>query len=237
MSFKKRVNKTYILCSKESEAALPTSSMQQMKYYHGTPTKQKADKVWREGIKPDLSTTEGTSKPIPGRVYCTQNLKEALIYAVGYAFTPGEPINLDVTQQHGKFGYLFVLKGKQFKDIHPDEDQVGKAVYEKFKPWLTALAEKHLDGVEPDDIETSAYEDLLKDVYLGDYTAWIQAGKILLPYLTDKQKIEIIKKYGNVAHEGVLYPSEMWQIDRTQIQNLDDDLTNFFKVAKLIEKR
>jgi hypothetical protein len=210
--FKEKIAASYQIKEKEADAAPPTPAIKKGNYYHGTPTKEKAAKIWKEGIKPDLSETpeHHISKPVAGHVYCTKNLGYALIYALG-GMTP------DIVTKYGQFGYVFVIPGSQFSEIHPDEDQIGKAVYENKLPWLTKLATYLLGGT------------LNPSLFLTR-----KAGKRLLPHLTDEQKIEIIRKYGNVAHEGILHPTEMWQIDRTLTPKLKKDGSNFFQLAKKI---
>jgi len=230
--FSSQVKAKYLVQDKEADAAPPTPGMKKDSYYHGTPTKGKAEKIWEEGILPDLSSTpeHEISKPIAGRVYCTKNLSYALMYALGGDMA-GKKI-VSFLDKYGQFGYVFVIPGKQFKEIHPDEDEVGKAVYEKKLPWLTKLAKEHLiyEG-------QIGYRNLLDGVNSGDYESWITAGKLLLPHLTDEQKLEIIEKYGNVAHEGVLHPTEMWEIDRNLSLKLKPDGSNFFQIAKKIKTR
>lgn len=235
--FSSRIKAKYKVEDKEADAAPPTPAMKKGNYYHGTTTKRNADKIWQEGIKPDLSDTPdyNISKPVAGRVYCTKNIGYALIYALGGDIAGNKkPLFVD---DFGRFGYVFVIPGAQFKEIHPDEDEVGKAIHDKKLPWLTKIANDLLKNEEPADEEACGYDSLLREIELGCYTCWIKAGKLLLPHLTDKQKLDIIKKYGNVAHEGILHPTEMWQIDRNLIPKLTKDGSNFFQVAKKIKGR
>jgi len=225
-----------VVPSGEADAAPPTSELKMGTYYHGTPTKERADKIWKDGIKPDLSVTpeHAISKPIAGRVYITKNIGYALIYALGGDVAGSKPFSLD---SYGQFGYLFVIKGSQLNEIHPDEDEVGKAIYENKLSWLSTLAKKLLADEDQPDENDDWGSPLLDGVKVGDYSSWIKAGKLLLPHLTDKQKIEIIEKYGNVAHEGILHPTEMWKIDRHLTPKLKRDGSNFFQIAKKVKTR
>jgi len=249
MSF---VNKVYakfkVIPSGEADAAPPTPAMKKGVFYHGTTLKENADSIWKSGIKPNLNNfdndvydDEDSINPIADRVYCTNSIAVAFQYAVTGSYTEG---GLDLKdaeawiEDFDRYGYVFVIQGSQFKDIHPDEDQIGKAIAEKKIPWLTKLAEKELKDEECVDMDSCGYESLLKEIIqLKCYRCWIKAGKLLLPHLTDKQKIEIITKYGNVAHEGVLRPTEMWQIDRTQLGKYKPNGSNFFQVAKKVKAR
>jgi len=223
--------------AEEANAATPTPAIKKGVYYHGTTTKEAAEKIWKEGLKPDLSKTPeyNLSRPIAGRVYCTKNLGYALIYALGGDVAGKEGMKF-LLDKNGQFGYVFVIPGSLFSEIHPDEDEIGKAIYENKMPWLTDLAKENLsDEDHPDENDEGLYGDLLDGVADGDYSCFIKAGKLLLPLLTDKQKIEIIKKYGNVAHSGVLHPTEMWKIDRKFTPDLKRDGSNFFKLAERVK--
>lgn len=221
-----------------SKSAAPSPSMKNGVFYHGTTTEQKAMKIWKEGIKPDLSDAPDTSisRPVAGRVYFSSNLDEVMPYLLG-ANCAGNQHFPNYEHKWGRYGYLFVIPGNQLTDVHPDEDQVGKAVYKKSFTWLTALAKKLLAKEYAPEGDYSWDKPLLDSVYDGEYESWITAGKLLLPHLTDKQKLDIIKKYKNVAHTGMVMPSEMWRFDRRRTAELKGDGSNFFQVSERVEKR
>ena len=206
-------------------------------YFHGTNTPEKANSIWKSGIKPDLSKSETYDRPVAGRVYITENLSYAIIYALGGDFAGQECKSL--IDRHGRFAFVFKIDGKQLDKIFPDEDQVGEAVHVHFKntkkfPWMSKY-EDLLQEEEP--LEHGHFRNLLEEVRNGDYAAWIVAGHLLLPELTDAQKYEIMEHFGNVAHEGMLKPYEMWMFDREKCKELKKYGSNFFELATLKEKR
>jgi len=223
----------------DATAAKPPKSLTAKKYYHGTSDEKRAIKIWAEGVLPDLSSSPEThvSRPVGGRVYMATNVKDSLPYALGGQLagstTPEKMI------ASSRYGFLFVIDGKSLGDIQPDEDQVGKAFYDSAFPWLEDYKDV-LSAESPiyEDRADAVFDDTLLDqVNLGEYDAWIKAGKIILPLLSDKEKIAIIKKYGNIAHEGRVMPLEMWRIDKKKSKELKPDGSNFFEVAELVKKR
>jgi hypothetical protein len=224
-----------VVPAKETDAAPPTPSMKKGIFYHGTGDSECIDKIWKEGLKPDLGIYQDRLKnlePVKGHVYITKDLKTALTYAIS-------------PRNKGEYGYIFVIKGDELKDIHPDEDNIGEAIMEGKFPWLDSLAKKHLKGIPYED-DDNDYDDLLDGVIDGDSVceAWALAGKIILPHLNDEQKLQIMSTYDNVAHEGVLFPSEVWKIrlDKVLVKDrgffLDYyNISNFFKDASLLNKR
>jgi hypothetical protein len=174
---------------KESDSAVPSKELQEETYYHGTQTEEKALKIWNEGIRPDLAqcSKRSTFRPVAGRVYCTKFLREAVVYLLGGSYV-GHKMLPQLEEKYGRYGYLFVIPGNLLEDVHPDEDQVGKAVYDAIEdadedlPWIIPLAQKY---VKP------AVMKSLKD---GLYASWIRAGKAILPHLTDEQKLALIEK-------------------------------------------
>lgn len=238
MTLKKQIKSKYVINDKQAKAAKPTPTIKKDIFYHGTPTGERAEKIWKEGILPDLSITpeHEISKPVSGRVYCTNSIKYAVIYALGGDVAGNSrPLFID---KYGQYCYIFVISGKQLKNIHPDEDNVGQAIHDKKFTWLTQLANQYLrDEDQPDANDEGEYGALLDGIYDGDYASWIKAGKILLPQLTDSQKLDIIKEFGNIAHDGALHPSEMWQFDRALTSDLKRDGSNFFQLAKKIKSK
>lgn len=208
-------------------------------YFHGTPTLEKANSIWKSGIKPDLSKSKNFDRPVAGRVYITENISYAIMYALGGDFAGQECPSL--IKHNGRFAFIFKIDGKQLDKIFPDEDQVGEAVHVHYDdvrkfPWMSDYEEllREEDPVEPD---CYAFHNLLEEVQDGSYDAWIKAGHVLLPELTDTQKYEIMEHFGNVAHEGMLQPYEMWMFDREKCKDLKSDGSNFFELATLRDKR
>jgi hypothetical protein len=233
-----------------SDVPIPPA-LQRKRYYHGTSQARKAPLIWKKGILPDISgIPEGNvARPVKGRVYLALNLKEALPYMLGGDMAGSEVPS--VWLRPSPYGYLFIVDGKDLQDIQPDEDQVGKAVHDRAFPWLDDYlqilrAESPEADPEIEDEEGNLVPNvdgyhylstLLEQVDEGEYTGWIKAGHVLLPLLEDSEKIDIVEKYGNVAHAGKVMPTEMWRFDKNDSPKLKRDGSNFFELAKLVGKR
>jgi len=66
----------------------------------------------------------------------------------------------------------------------------------------------------------------------GEYAAWAEGGKILLPHLTAEQEIELIHRGAHVAHAGTVKPSECWRFDLSLSPELKRNGSNFFDLAE-----
>jgi hypothetical protein len=234
------VSKASELLGRISESPPPDDDIISKDYYHGTPTEAGAEAIWSEGLSPDVrrdgQEDDAFDLPVEGMVYVTRNLGYALSYALGANYAGEKPMQRTI-KKYGQYGFLAVVPGSSLKDVHPDEDQVGEAVHDALGErkegftWLAYLASRELMNKHfsagPDEPDT----DLLRQVQEGDYDAWIVAGKILLPKLSDEQKLQIIGAYGNLAHKGSLKPSQMWKFDRKRSEELAKDGSNFFKLA------
>jgi oligoribonuclease (3'-5' exoribonuclease) len=234
-----------------AEAAPTPSDFASRKFYHGTSDQKRAEGIWKDGILPDLSTTPETniSRPVAGRVYLATNVKESIPYVLGGAMAGSEIPKEWIDKS--RYGYLFVVSGASLGDIQPDEDQVGQAVHDRAFPWvedylkvLRAEIPEEADEEEdeegnliPQDDPYRYHDNLLAQIDSGEYAAWIKAGHVLLETLTDEEKMDVINRYGNVAHQGKVLPIEMWQFDKKLSEKLKPNGSNFFKLAKRVEKR
>tara|TARA_B100002019_G_scaffold247516_1_gene225953 strand:+ start:362 stop:1054 length:693 start_codon:yes stop_codon:yes gene_type:complete len=204
-------------------------------YYHGTPTKANAEDIMINGIKaPDLSSREGYLRPVEGKVYLTRDLAYAQIYALGGDLA-GKNVP-DSFKGYGQYGYVFVVDGKQLKDIQPDEDSVGELVYNEEIDWLDELAKDILKYEEYDDFgQDLGYRNLYDAIIGGEYDAWAAGGKILLDEMSDDQKLNLLDYGAHVAHTGNLIPKETWRIERNKTPELQKDGSNFFDLAERIK--
>ena len=224
-------------CINEFAAARVTDKAKT--YYHGTPMSEFAKSIFVNGIHPpDLTGRSDNLRPREGKVYITPEIKYSLVYALGGSVAGGGADTVKHMLDHvGRYGYLFVIPGERVSDIEPDEDSIGEMIYDGTPEWLHELASEQLEGVEYGDYEDDTDEygglgvDLFYDVMGGEYEAWAVAGKMLLPILSDEQKLSLIDNGAHVAHSGKLIPSECWRIDRKQIPDLKEDGSNFFDVA------
>jgi len=242
------------------EMAQPRSIDIKKVYYHGTPHVDFAKNIIQNGINPpDVSLRAGNKfQPVSGKVYITPRLSYALIYALGGHMLGNECDFL--IKQYGNFGYLFVISGKDIKDIEPDEDSIGEIASQiinnklyddeynylavdgaKGLKWLKEMAYDVLSGIYPEDLGYESDEDaygldmyqLLKEYH--DYADLAASGKELLKHMTDEQKLQLIDCGAHVAHTGSIKPIECWELDRRKSKELKPDGSNFFKISKKID--
>ncbi len=239
------------LVGTKTEAAPAPDKLKTKKLYHGTDEASAAAAILREGIRPDLSTTpmNNVARPVAGRIYMTLDLKHAIPYMLGGSMA-GSEIPEEWFTEKGRYGYMFVVDGNDLTDVQADEDQVGEAVKDRAFPWVDDYLNE-LRGEDPEyprEIETEDGEmfpnddpyiyhrDLLEQVDDGEYDGWIKAGHVLLKTMTDEQKLDVIRKYGNLAHLGAIKPIEMWEFDKKDSEKLKADGSNFFELARKVTK-
>lgn len=234
------------------EMAAPRSKDRARKYYHGTDREEAGTAILREGIRvPDLTTRKGKLKPREGKVYVTQNLRYAIMYALGGNMLGSNfwLNNMGNTtefwkNQNGRYGYLFEISGKDFIDIEPDEDSVGEMfaaaagsgiadfhdTYEIANlKWLVDLANYAVK------VGAMTRLQLKRAKGYDDYGDLAVLGKKLIPLMSDVQKLELIDKGAHVAHAGNIKPVRAWRIDKVTAAELKKDGSNFFKIAKRIK--
>lgn len=204
--------------------------------YHGTPSLARARHILQHGIQPDQSRSRKSdpSRALPGLVYVTQDLEYALTYALG-ANCAGYVCPPSVRRAHGRYGYLFVIPGETVVSAQPDEDSIGQMICDRQPKWLWRLARDVLGDLPTQHYDLHmdrADEPLLWLVDDGDYAAQTEAGKAILPYLSDRQMGQLIAAGAHIAHLGPLFPTECWRIDRQRSIELDHDGDNFFEVAE-----
>lgn len=219
-----------------NEMAAPREIDLARDYYHGTGRKEAAESIITNGIQPSSLAIEPTKEilktqykgvfiPIENMVYLTRSLETAIRYSMD------APYNEDAV-------YVFVVSGKELKDIQPDEDSVGEffsAMYNAYNFWqrpdrlperLKKIMWLYNIGIEA----LRSYPNVKRKIY--DSTQKTKAGKIILPYLTDKQKLQIIGVGAHIAHAGPLFPKELWIASKGKIWL---NPKSFPKIAKKIK--
>lgn len=204
------------------EMAMPRELDLKKIYYHGTDSDKAAQGILKKGISPpDLTTRKGYLRPVEGKVYITTNLEYATIYAIGGNMIGSDHIlsgwDKDPT------AYIFVIDGKQLKDIQPDEDSIGEMIYKQNPEWLYRLANRNFTS------------STMKKIMDGEYEYWAKAGKVLNKKMTDQEKLQLIDLGAHIAHTGNLKPKEAWAMPKTDNKLLKKDASNFFKIAKRIK--
>ena len=232
------------------EFAAPRSSDLQKTYYHGTSTEAAGKGILQSKkiTAPDLTKRQGKMRPIDNQVYLTPSIEYATIYALG-ANMLGSDMSGMVERGDDRYGYLFVIDGNSLVDIQPDEDSVGAMVADLFGDsdfgnydldkiqWLADLAEDVLGDTpyESDEDDGYAYhQSVLDAVVAGEAPDQALAGKLLIPYMSDAQKLSCIDAGGHVSNTGSIKFSEAWKFDKLKAQDLKRDGSNFFQLAERV---
>ena len=202
------------------------------------------------GLKPgNIEIDRGRQfTPVKGRVYLSPHIGYAQIYAIGANMAGGEPMHKTPGE---KFGWLFVVDGRDLVDAQPDEDIVGELIYylanpkrnltkSEFSPWNHQL----IDGLKAD--RELANELISLARRNSSSTQWKRAGdgevafqasvgKRILKAMPDHLKERLMDLMVSIGHAGVVIPRETWKIDLNDTGKLKKDGSNFFEVAVQVE--
>ena len=218
------------------EMAVPSTDHSNTVYYHGTRSDEHAKSIMKDGaIKPpDLSDRSGPLRPVDGMVYITPSISYAQMYALGGNMAGHGTSQLE--EQHGRYGYVFAIAGKELSNIHPDEDSIGEMIHNKDIPWLDHMARYYLEE-EPYDDEGQGlgYHSLYDAVMGGEFDAMATAGRYLVDVMSNEEKLSLIDMGADIAHEGPLKPMAVYRLDRRKSKLLKRDGSNFFDIAEKIK--
>ena len=154
----------------------------------------------------------------------TKNIGYAMSYVIGGNMA-GHDVSVPPHNYFGsRFGCLAVIEPKHVKNPQPDEDQVGELLGDGKIPWLNRMGKKHLS------------ENMLANVKTGFYANWARAGKTLLKKMTPFQKQEIMRYADNVSNCGPVRVKEVWMFDKAKTPQLAEDGSNFFRLAKKVNR-
>lgn len=217
------------------EMAAARPSAKKKTFYHGTKSKKAAESIMRSGIQPpDLTDRSGDLRPMEGKVYLTDDLKYAIIYAIGGSYLGHEAPERFIDES--EYGYVFVIPGRELNDIVPDEDSVGALLGKVLK----GKAHRKFNFLEKMGRRLLSRQDLRR-IEMGEYAYYAKAGKLILPQLSEKQIYLILSEAGeylyngpHIAHTGAIDPSEVWRIDKRKTDQLESDGSNFFEVAEKV---
>lgn len=239
-----------------NEMASPAKHHLETRYFHGTSTHKAAKSIItsKKIAVPDLRGRDGSLKPIDGFVYMTPDESYAQIYALGGAIAGTDYFESGRGSKEDPYGFIFVIDNKDLVDIQPDEDSIGEliqTVYEK-KPshWLVKMAKSYLGGrimanymskdeLEYDDDGEGGFGDYYHNLTVfdaiiqGEYSAYAIGGKILLKYLSDKQKLDILDLGVHLSNKGSVGFSEVWRLEKSKAKLLKANGSN---LEKLVDK-
>lgn len=196
--------------------AIPTSRELDQIWYHGTPDPEAAKAIMTDGISPNkgIGRWEHGLEAVEDHIYLSSK-DTATRYALGKWDDSGHDEDIP--------GFLFKVDGKDLVDIQPDEDEVGEIVrrvltqgyyFEEDENWDFLL---NLIKDTPQQIQDFIENFINTKNFIPKDTA--QVGKMLLPFLTDDAKLEILKVCENVAHMGVIYPLDCMAIDKLNLNS------------------
>jgi hypothetical protein len=238
---------------------LPNDIVKSKIYYHGTSNLDNALNIIKNGINPPEIVTNKNMAPIKGKIYITENLKYAIIYALNGDFIGSKHLQVDYNENkkifdriisdnpsnknYGQFGFVFIIKGSELLDVTPDEDSIGclLSFYLNDRGYNSDLI--NYDLVKNDynlksEILNLANKHIspntLKKVKDGDYNYWAKTGKILVKRLSDNAKLKIINAEAHIAHEGTVQPFKMLKIDKTKVGFINKDLSNLKDYSTVI---
>lgn len=236
------------------EMAQPSQIVKEKTYYHGTKFFASAQSILKNGIHPpDLSKRSGYLKPVEGKVYITDDIGYAIMYAIGGNFAGTDHFQRSDyfwEQMPEKYGYLFVIDGVQLVDVQPDEDSVGEFLRLVLLNDPNAKNHYKLEGINNafkkalDDqklvqtvfglANTHLANSTLKRVKDGEYIYYAKSGKVLLKRLSDSDKLKMVEYGFHVAHGGAIFPKQAWRLSLRKVEELNRDGSNFFQLAEQI---
>lgn len=227
--------------------AIPTDTMRQMVFYHGTASAAAAKSIMEHGLKGQETQGRGHLAPVKGRVYLTPSIEYATIYAIGGAMMghemPEERWFGDQAHERnrGRYGYVFAVRGSDLGDVQPDEDSVGEFLSRHServpeRPYDFRCTIPNGDrGRQVWDYIRSSMTGRQADQALQGYVAQqASGGKRALKNMPDWMKLYLLDQGAHLANDGVLHPFRCWRIDKTRTKEIARDVSNFFEIAEEI---
>lgn len=193
--------------------------------YHGTPTKENADKIIQEGLKPLYDYN-----PV---VSMTDDIKVACDFA---------DIEHPSQSLLGNFCYVFVIEQSKFNSLPAYEPLMEQLMYctrhgtTNIAPYGKDIMNKILSNITKGEAKyfwNNSVEDIPKDVY------YKIINEILTPEELEILAIVVGDDLGEneYSYPGVVVPKECWQFDRKLSRRLNNDCSNFFELATLYWRR
>lgn len=230
-----------------SEMAAPNEAMRAVPYYHGTDKTGSAMMIVQQGLKGAEIQGRANQSPLKDKVYLTDDLHYAVIYALGGVLMGHDMTRDDVATE--PYGYVFVVDGKSIGDVQPDEDSVGEAVSYAFRAmkgqtdlsWATGfpmripravIADKNVASLLSTIATRVCNAKILNRAVDGEASYQSRIGKQMVGHLPDWLKIWLLQNGAHVAHHGPIMPSGCWRIDKRRSKEIAKDASNFFNIAE-----
>lgn len=252
---------TDIVSDTQPIAEAPASSdMRSQRFYHGTSNISAAKQIMRHGINPgEVAQRRSYLSPMAGKVYLTQTLSYAIIYALGGDIA-GHDLPANFRKKTDRYGYVFVVDGNTLADVQPDEDSVGQFFYDhgvqEYVPIPGSRFKKAVYGFKGGNSPTADIDSHFfwhpnndpvfqiwayiwnaltttqrKRILFGEYIYFASGGKRALKGMPDWMKLKLIELGAHVAHGGAVKPIEAWRIAKRSAKRLARDGSNFFELA------
>lgn len=225
------------------EMAIPSKKIKTQTFYHGTKTIDAAKNIFATGLNPKYTEikyandSKNILKPQNGKVYLTRDLSYAFAYAFGGDFI-GTNVNYN---DQDRFGYILEFNGKTLTNIEPDEDSIGEFLhiiwnanndyyikrYNKFFIELNKSIELKTLFLQIANSKLTSNQK--HKIIKGEYIYFAIAGKKLNTFLTDDIKLWLISLGAHVAHDGIIKPSKIYQIDKAQTSKMKPTNNNLKK--------
>lgn len=219
--------------------------------YHGT--NENAGKlILKDGfIDPkgtEIKYGDKTSalRPQDGKVYLTNSIKYATIYAIGANMIGHDDYPNDKQiERDGRYCYIFEFDQDDLNEdnIHPDEDCIGELLHMYFNNdndsgeydtsgfktatfrSMASLAKRVLTKPQIRELESK----------YCDYDWYAKAGKKLMPHLS-KDMIKLLIDMGaHTAHSGKAYIKRAYKFDRKKNKLLKKDASNIIELSREIK--
>lgn len=215
-----------------TEMAKPTTKIKTTEYYHGVPSKEVALYVVDNGITPrNKSRHLKGMAPVKGMVYLSPSKQYASNYARGINFE-------DMSE---RYGYIFVVDGKDLVDVFPDEDSLAKIMSNyiltlpkhKGHNYLTKPMSNEINkicGNLVDMLDHAEYQHLLTK----DYKYFPKIGKKLLKLLSNDDILAFIEDGSDIFNKGKIIPKSVMVIDKYKLkQGIDSAIVEIMLIDKL----
>jgi len=210
----------------QARNAVP-EDIRRRRFFHGENRQDVAELFIKQGRIEPTRPEQGRYflAPVANMTYAAQDPAYALMYAVGGDLAGGT-VPDDWIEEKGRYGYIFELDTGDFEAIQPDEDAIGQAIWKGEPQWLDRMARYVL---------TKNQYQKAKD---GEYIWWANAGKKLVPLMSDEQKYDLIRLGVSVASSGEVGFKRVWRVDKTRIGELprDPDFEDILGIAELVER-
>lgn len=192
-------------------------SVKSMRFFHATSNGDVGEDILKDGyIEPGKHDKNYSMTPAEGRVYLTSDEETVGVYTMGWVGYGSD----HKLSGESKYGYVFEIDPNEFINIQPDEDSIGKIVWEGKNRQLNDLARKHLTPTQ------------LRKVKDGEYSAWARAGKKLVRFMPELTKMQLIEQGSNVAHLGSLRIKRAYRYDKSK--NTQATPENFMELLEEI---